>query len=140
MTIPAYEDAKLVPLDTDSAIERRVHDLIGRANRRQLWLIFLDEDRVQLPTIIPVDELPLAPEPGDGEMLAGALATTAEMIGAAAVVLVWERYADETLSALDRRWASMAHDACDERGVPLRAMLLSHRRGVRWIAQDDYRF
>ncbi|WP_207456355.1 hypothetical protein [Desertivibrio insolitus] len=140
MTIPAYDDAKLVPLDTDAAIERRVADLIGRANRRQLWLIFLDEHQRQLPTMIPVDDLPLAPEPGDGDMLAGALATTAEMIGAASVVLVWERYADDALTVSDRRWARLAHDACAGHDVPLRAMLLSHRHGVRWIAQDDYRF
>jgi hypothetical protein len=140
MTIPAYDDARLVPLETDDALQRRVADLVGRANRRQLWLLFLDEDHVQLPVLIPIDDLPTQPQPGDGEMLAGALATTAEVIGAAWVVLVWERYADDTLTALDRRWASVAHDACDDRGVPLRAMLLSHRRGVRWIAQDDYRF
>jgi hypothetical protein len=24
--------------------------------------------------------------------------------------------------------------------VAVRAILLSHRRGVRWVAQDDYRF
>lgn len=140
MTIPAYDDAKLVPLDTDAAIERRVTDLIGRATRRQLWLIFLDDEQVQLPTMIPVDDLPTAPQSGDGAMLGGALAMTAELLGAASVVLVWERYSGDTLTALDRRWASLAHDACDAQGLPLRAMLLSHRRGVRWIAQDDYRF
>jgi hypothetical protein len=25
-------------------------------------------------------------------------------------------------------------------GLPMRAILLSHRRGVRWFAPDDYRW
>ena len=51
-----------------------------------------------------------------------------------------ERYAHPELTAADRDWAKCLHDALDEYGVPVRGVLLSHSRGVRWLAQDDYRF
>ena len=40
----------------------------------------------------------------------------------------------------DTAWATAIHDEFDAQGVPVRGILLSHRRGIRWIAQDDYRY
>ena len=48
MKPPMYEETELMPLVTDAEIERRVADLIGRANSRQLWLLFLDEFAIQI--------------------------------------------------------------------------------------------
>ena len=62
MTIP-YESTRTEPLLTDAAIESRADALVGRACRRQLWLMFLDDDGLQLPLIIPVGDHPSRPEP-----------------------------------------------------------------------------
>jgi hypothetical protein len=59
-------------------------------------------------------------------------------IGAARIVLVLERYGPPVLSSADVAWARSLASGCQVAGLNLRAMLLSHRRGVRWIAPDDY--
>ena len=139
MTIP-YDEAIAVPLETDALIEQRVADLIGRANRRQLWLLFLDDQQVQLPVIIPIDALPSAPPSGPDEAatLAEMLKATVDAAAAASVIIVVERFGPPALTPSDVAWARALHDACDAVAVPLRAILLSHRAGVRWVAQDDY--
>jgi sugar phosphate isomerase/epimerase len=139
MKPPNYEDIRVLPLQTDADIEHRVAELIGRANLRQLWLLFLDELNVQLPLLIPVDGLPTEPTT---ELTASVLARVDDLmgeIGAASVVLVWERYGAATLTAQDAAWARSLHEACDNARVPLRAMLLSHRTGVCFLAEHDYR-
>jgi hypothetical protein len=138
MKTPAYEDSTLVPLSTDALVRERAAALIGRAIRRQLWVMFLDEDDVQLPVLVPIEGLPAEPEAGD--QLARALRELVDRVAAHSVVLVLERYGGEELTASDRAWASALHDATAAGAVRLRGILLSHRRGVGWVAQDDYRF
>ena len=139
MKTPGFEETRLQPLTTDALIEARVADLIGRANQRQLWFLFLDEAQVQLPLMIPIDGLPARPDPTIGNLV-HLVAEAMAMEDARSVVAVIERYADATLTVADQEWARALHDAFAQQQVPLRGILLSHRRGVRWVAQDDYRF
>ena len=139
MTIPTYEEARLAPLVTDVEIERRVDALIGRANQRQLWLVFLDDEQVQLPLLIPVDHLPAELPDDDARRFAISISDTARAVGAHSVVLVLEELHGPDITAGDREWARAMHSACDEEGIAVRGILLSHRGGVRWIPQDDYR-
>ncbi|HEY2643648.1 MAG TPA: hypothetical protein VGI56_07850 [Galbitalea sp.] len=138
MTAQHYEEAQLEPLLSDSDIERRVADLVGRANSRQLWLMFLDDYDIQLPLLIPIEGLPSAP---DGAHIVNVVESIRFMmveVDAAALILVFERYAAAELTPQDAAWALAMRTECDNQGVNLRAMLLSHRGGVRWIAPDDY--
>ena len=139
MKIPNYEETRAEPLTTDALVAERVEQLIGRAIQHQIWFLFLDADQVQLPLVIPVGELPARPD-GFVGALAERLAAVVEAEAARAVIVVIERYAYPELTAADRGWAKCLHDALDENGVPVRGVLLSHSRGVRWVAQDDYRF
>lgn len=136
----SYAQAQLQPLDTDAQVQQRVADLIGRACRRQLWFLFLDERGVQLPVLMPVADPPLSPPPPESGGLLGMVGHLVEAVEAAAIVLVLERFGTASLTDSDRAWAAALHTACNEVGVPLRGMLLSHRDGVRWLAQDDYRY
>ncbi|RLQ84088.1 hypothetical protein D9V28_07555 [Mycetocola zhadangensis] len=138
MTGISASTANTQPLVTDELIEQRVSDLIGRASRRQLWLLFLDSDNVQLPLLIPTDDYPGRPTPDHANELANGIRHIAGAARAAQVILVWERYAGSDLTPLDRAWAQQLHNACSGIGVPIRAQLLSHKRGVRWLAPDDY--
>lgn len=139
MAIPTYEQSRLEPLLTDAEIVRRVGALIGRADRRQLWLLFLDDEQVQLPLLIPVDHLP-AELPDDGAgLFAMAVHDTARTVGGASAVFVIEELHGPEITAHDREWARAIHSACDREGMPVRGILLSHRDGVRWMPQDDYR-
>jgi|SRR5690606_38623025 len=139
MRTPSYQDAKTQPLVSQVLIEERVRALIGRASRRQLWFLFLDEHQVQLPLLIPLDDYPSSPV-GTVHDLARAMGQTMDAAGADSVVVVIERYASSALAPADVAWAKAIHDAFDLEGLRLRGLLLSHNRGVRWVAQDDYRF
>lgn len=135
---PTYDEAKLQPLTTDALIEQRVAELLGRAVKRQLWLMFLDEQDVQLPLLVPLDGMPqLPPTDGSLDALLGQLGDVAD---AKSFIFVLERYADAELTPADIAWAAALHSACDAADIRLRGILVSHKRGVRWVAQDDYRF
>ena len=139
MKIPNYPDTRNQPLASPAQIEERVRALIGRASRHQLWFLFLDDQQVQLPLLIPLDELP--PVPGDTvHDLARAIERAMEAAGAQSVIVVIERYASSALTPSDVAWARGIHEAFDLEQLDLRGILLSHNRGVRWVAQDDYRF
>jgi hypothetical protein len=137
---PSYDETALSPLHTDAEIETRVSHLIGRANMRQLWVLFLAGDAVQLPLIVPVDGVPTEPDSEQTGYLMAKVRDTMDDVGAVSVVLVWERYGASELTAQDAAWVRALASACLDTRVPLRAMLLSHRTGVRWIAPDDYVF
>ncbi len=139
MPIPAYESTITEPLSTDALIQERVTSLVGRACRRQFWLLFLDEDSIQLPLLVPIGDPPAYPQP-ESDALLGMVENAAESVGAASVVVVIERYADDTLTPSDLAWAAWLDTAFRDHAIDLRGMLLSHRRGVRWIARDDYGF
>jgi hypothetical protein len=131
-------ETHLYPLVTDELIEERVRDLVGRACRRQLWLLFLDANHVQVPLLMPTDDFPSRPDQHSVAELANGIRAIADAASAAQVILVWERYAGADLTALDRAWAQQLHRECSAIGVRIRAQLLSHKRGVRWLAPDDY--
>jgi hypothetical protein len=137
MKPPPYDESRLVPLASDAIIHERVTELIGRANQRQLWLLFLDEFDVQLPLLIPIDGLPPSPDGYTPTVIAN-VRELMDDIGAASLIVVWERYGPAALSAGDTAWARALAAACVAEHLGLRAMLLSHRGGVRWLAPDDY--
>jgi hypothetical protein len=139
MRTPSYHEAATQPLTSPVLIEERVRALIGRACRRQLWFLFLDADQVQLPLMIPLDDLPSAPDDSVHD-LARAMGQAMEAAGAESIIVVIERYASSALTSADVAWARGVHSAFDLERIPLRGVLLSHNRGVRWVAQDDYRF
>jgi hypothetical protein len=131
-------EADLEPLSSDDLIERRVASLIGRAQGRQVWLLFLHGDDVQSPLIMPVSDAPSAPDRADLEPWARIIRESSEAVGAAAVILVLERYAGDRLSEADRAWARFTAAGCGEAGVRLRAVVLSHRRGVALVDPAEY--
>jgi len=139
MRTPSYEDARTQPLTSQVLIEERVRALIGRACRRQLWFLFLDGNQIQLPLMIPLDDLPGSPDDTVHD-LARAMGRAMEAAGAESIIVVIERYASSALTRADIAWARGVHDAFDLEEIDLRGVVLSHSRGVRWIAQDDYRF
>ena len=136
MTLP-YDEAQLLPLSSDRDIEHRVADLIGRANSRQLWLLFLDEGDVQLPILIPIEGLPFEPTDEQAGQVISRVGELMDEIGATSVITVLERYGSPALSLHDAAWARSLRRGFDDRGIVLRAQLLSHRTGVRLIIDDD---
>ncbi|WP_150306627.1 hypothetical protein [Planctomonas psychrotolerans] len=137
---PLRYDESLLPLTTDARVEDRVGALIGRASRRQIWYLFVAESGVQLPLLMPIRDHPASPSPDDPARFAAVLAHVAEATDARQVIVVLERYGGRDLTPSDLAWASTLHRAADLSPLSLRAVLLSHAHGVRWVAQDDYGF
>jgi hypothetical protein len=131
-------EADLEPLSSDDLIERRVASLIGRAQARQVWLLFVHHDGVQSPLIMPVSDAPAVPDRADLPRWSRVIREASEAVGAAAVILVLERYAGERLSDADRAWARFTAEGCGDAGVGLRAVVLSHRRGVALVDPAEY--
>jgi hypothetical protein len=136
MVVP-YEETQALPLITDVDIERRVEDLVGRANSRQLWLLFLDEQDIQLPILIPIEGLPTEPTDDEGGRVVERVRELMGEIGACSVVIVLERYGSASLTAQDAAWIRSLRMGCVDRGVSLRAQLLSHRTGVRMVTAEE---
>ena len=138
MTEISAETAENEPLVTDELIKQRVRAIVGRACRRQVWMLFLDERHVQVPLILPMADYPASPGDGNAAVFAARVKEILDVAGAAQVIFVWERYAGDQLTPVDCAWAAQLHQACHSEGVSVRAQLLSHKRGVRWMAPEDY--
>ena len=126
------------PLVTDADVEERVDALIGRACRRQLWMLFTDHADIQSRDLIAMDDYPASPDGGNAQMLAERIDEWMDRTDATHVIFVWERRIGERFTPADRAWAKALAGACRECAVSVRAQLISHRTGVRWFAPDDY--
>ena len=138
MNPPPYHREHLPPLTSQAAIEDRVQLLIGRAARRQIWLLFLDHEDRQLPLLIPVQDPPTQPAEDDDRKFAGLLAYVQDQTDARGFVAVIERFGGIALTPADSAWARMLTSAASLSPLSLHGILLSHARGVRWAAPDDY--
>lgn len=137
MTLTVDEAARL-PIVTDVQIEKRVAALIGRACRRQLWLLFIDAHCLQLPVLMPCDDYPAGPDAHDTSRLAVAFSEAMLQADAAQIIFVWERRLGEEATLGDRLWAKALAASCRAHGVAVRGQLISHRNGVRWFPPEEY--
>jgi hypothetical protein len=134
MTTPHFDDVRAIPLTTDADLIARVEHLLRRALRRQLWLMFLDENDLQSQTVIPIDELPDRPD--SQSPFGHGLATVMEGLEVRTLVAVLERPGGELLTDDDHAWATHLRDECGRAGVPFRGPILCHSRGVRRMEPD----
>ena len=135
-------------LDHDDDLRDLLQVLLRQANRRQMWLMFIDEYGRLGDPLMPMDDYPEDPHeevevddlgPVDqAHLLMHRSGMLREATGNASVVLVWERVGPSTLDEDDRAWASAMADAASSLGVPLRAQFLLHNRGIRQLHPDDY--
>ncbi|MBO3662389.1 hypothetical protein [Microbacterium stercoris] len=133
---------------TDATLEELVGLMLTGAIRRQLWLMFLDDDDRMSEAIMPTTDFPEDPhEPAVVEDLgpvtaARLIADRIGRIGAAIdvtqLVVVWEREGEESFRDEELAWAAAMADAMAETGMRLRAQYLLHNTGLRVLAPDDY--
>lgn len=135
-------------LARDDELEEVLELLLGSSIRRQLWLIFLDDEHRITGPLMPSEDVPRCPDgpvqtDDLGEMtwarlLGHRLSGIAEMIDAAQVVLVWERPGPNAFQVQDLAWARAMSHACAESGMALRAQFLLHDTGIRMLTLDDH--
>lgn len=121
---------------TDADVLQRVHDLVRHAIvDGRLWLFFVDGDGEQVPTVVPIDDLPPLPHedllPNLGAVLRGVADGLVTELGPGSVVCILERLGPETTGAADRAWASALVRTCHEVDVGLRGVFLASSAGVR---------
>lgn len=139
MTSPiAYSATTDRPLHTDADIERRVGRLLGTAITRQLWLMFTDRNNRQLSLLVPIDNAPVRPGPNDSDPFVPLLESLAEDQQVVGVILVLERYASKEIQNSDIEWARTVQAACERARVTLRAVLVSHSGGIRWLRPSEF--
>jgi len=133
MTTPlSFEEA--LPIHTVEEARERVFDLIGRAIRCQLWLMLLDGSGRQLPILIPIEDIPLRPEPGEMTPLAAGIgAMLAQNAPGGSVVLALERPGSAELTAPDQAWAREL-TAAFGKIMTITGMFVAHDEGVSVLA------
>ncbi|MDN5861120.1 MAG: hypothetical protein L0H84_21155 [Pseudonocardia sp.] len=127
----------LPPLQVDDDGLARVRELVGCAVvDRRLWLMFFDGDGRQSPVLMPVDDMPAAPEPaltrGLGQVLGG-IRDDLTTRRAGSVILTMERLGPDEVLASDLAWAVALRDTCQDAGVDVRGLFLSTPTAVQRI-------
>jgi hypothetical protein len=127
------------PLLTDADVLRRVREIVGEAIvDARLWLFLVDGDGVQLPTLIPIDDVPRRPDgtglPGLGAVLEGIADQLVTDIGPGSVVLTLERLGPGATVPDDRAWAAALTHTCAGAGMSLRGVFLATTAGIRRLA------
>jgi hypothetical protein len=134
-------------LETDSQLREQLAHLLMRADRRQLWMLFLGSDHRLLDPIMPTDDLPLFPDAAcDTEdlrrvpfsrLIVERAGSVLQMLGGGSIVLAWERPGPPKPASLDLAWTRAAARAADDLGVALRAQFLLHDGGVRQFTEGE---
>lgn len=135
------------PLESGEDLRSLIEFLLDRANRRQMWLLFIDDRGCLGDPLMPMDDYPDDPtlitsaddlgEVDQATLLMSRIGMLREMTGNEAVVLVWERLGSSVVGVEGREWARAMRDAATALEVPLRAQFVLHNRGVRELALDD---
>lgn len=124
----------LAPLSTDAQVLDRVDQVIGDDARRDrsLWLLFLGADAVQLPVVVPIDDMPANP----GADAAGSICDIiAHVLHDAApggsVVIALVRRTGLVVTDPDQQWLLALRAAAARTGVHFRMLCLATRDGTR---------
>lgn len=131
---PEYD--LLASLDTDADVLDRIGHVISDDARfdRSLWLFFLSADAVQLPVVVPIDDVPASPGAGDAESICEVTARVLEDAApGGSVVVTLVRDSERGVADSDRQWLTALRAAAVRTGVHLRMFCLATRDGVRRV-------
>ena len=124
VTRPVTEDDLQTP-------EAQLAHALGPAIRWQLWLFLPANDDGFGGLAMPCDDLPRRAPADAADTLFTVIDGVARHSGATELILGLERRGGPDPGRLDREWMLAASSAADRAGVRLRAVLISHTRGVR---------
>jgi hypothetical protein len=98
---------KRKPIRTEHDLLERWQELMGEEGfgRRSLWLIFLDEDGKQADVVMPVDDVPLRPDPREVLSIARFVGRLREEANVSEVPMLLSRPGPSAMTAVDRAWA-----------------------------------
>jgi hypothetical protein len=133
---PDYDNDFLSPISTDAEVLGRVDRLIDTYDRRDrsLWLFLLTADGVQLPVVVPVDDMPVSPDPETAESICRIVAEVLRdgAPGGSAVV-IFVRENGLSVTGPDQQWLMALRSAATKTGMPLRMVCLATKEGTRQL-------
>ncbi|MFZ2511790.1 MAG: hypothetical protein WAW85_11970 [Gordonia sp. (in: high G+C Gram-positive bacteria)] len=124
------------PLATDNDLQEMLLGLLKEANQRQLWLILLDGEQRLTGPLMPIEDLPRYPDHA-APILCERFAEIAALVGAASIVLVWERPGPDRAFADDLAWARATNEGAGRHKLAIRAQFILHDHGIRRLTPDD---
>lgn len=124
---------RVLPIQSDHDLLRLAGEVIDAdgpgGGERLTWVLLLDDTERPLPMLMPVEGVPVDPDPHEIDRLATALDRLIEGTAAAEVVLIWQRPGDSAVRMHEADWAAGLAAA----GLPIRAQLLATDDGVRLL-------
>jgi hypothetical protein len=136
------EFSSAAPLPDDALLER-VGALVGPATaEHQLWIMLVDGDQRQLPTLLPISGLPPTPDRRGmyalERLLGGLRPELHTAAGPGSAFFVLERCSGgDAPGAADREWRDALWVACRHAEVTPRGVFLSTAGGVRRMADPE---
>ncbi|MFC6706741.1 hypothetical protein [Flexivirga alba] len=126
------------PIRTEHDLFERWEDLMGSGGfgLRSLWLIFLDEEGRQSDLIVPIDDIPMLPDPRDVGAITDLIARIREEVGVAEVPMLISRPGPSEMTEGDRRWAAALTVALRDQH-PRWPIHLATRNRLQVFAADD---
>ena len=124
------------PLRTDDDLLVLLDHFFPVAIRRQLWTLFLDADDVALPIVVPVEDIPLVPDPAALSNWGEAVEAIADEFRAASVVFVVERTGSASSRRSDRAWHAALSRLGDDREFAVRAVVGCTDEGIGPLTTD----
>lgn len=137
MTRPHYDDIRTIPLPTDRELIPHLQEMLEQALRRQVWIMFLDEQSRPLPLLIPMDVAAEARD-GDAADLVSALSCVLLDLPGATLVITLERPGPMEIMDRDRRWLRALREASVGSGCAFRGPFLLLGDEVMQVPPDDY--
>lgn len=132
--VPRFADVRYESLTTQEDVLQRVSALLGRANTRQVWLMFLDDQGRQLPLIMP-SYAPPTPRSDAHDQLARFFRAITDEAEAATLIVTYERRGKAQVTDADRLWLDTLTAACRRAEVDFIGPFLCHSAGV--VATGD---
>lgn len=125
------------PILTDDDLFRLWQRLMGPGGfaRRSLWLVFLEEDGCPAKVVVPIDDIPLAPDRKMMDSLVHIVDRLCCDSGVASVPMLLSRPGSSVMTESDREWArALTWAMAQRRRWPLHLATEDH---LQVIAPDD---
>ena len=125
------------PLSTEADILSRVGQIISIDDRRQrgLWVFFLDRNDIQMPVVVPIDDVPAHPDlPLVGNVCWIVSRVLAEHEPEGSAVIALSRPGTSDIGEVDRYWYRSLRAGAREHGTAIRMLCLATPDGVRELA------
>lgn len=139
MDTPHAAEVLAAPVRSDADVLARVGAIIGEEARQvpTLWLFFLDRGGMQSNVIVPVDDIPEAP---DGDLVSNVCWVISQVMadtapGGTAIVTL-SRPGEPEPDENDLRWLRALQQAAASHETPIRMLCLATPAGVRELGPD----